>query len=206
MKKTLVVCGVLIGFLALAVSPAAAQITGKGAKLGLSLANMSGDDIEENDAKLGFALGGFVTYSISEAFSVQPELLFVQKGTKWSEGDAKLVFRLSYLELPILAKYSFAAGPNMKVFVFGGPAIAFKIGATSYFEWEGESETDDIEDMKALDLGLAFGAGIQMPFNNLLLSLDARYTLGLTDCFEEIDGETVSVKNGAFLILAGIGF
>lgn len=206
MKKFAAAAGIVLLFLSLAVVPAqAVQIAGKGAKLGLSLANWSGEDVEDNDARMSFALGGFLSFNISGDFSVQPELLFVQKGTKWEDGGAKLVFRLSYLEVPVLAKYSFAAGPSLKVFVFGGPAFAFKVGATSYFEWEGESETEDIEEMKSLDLGLAFGAGVEMPLGANRLTLDLRYTLGLANCCEVV-GEDLKVKNGALLIMAGIGF
>ena len=206
MKKILVVCGVLFSFLTLIVSPAQAiQITAKGVKGGLALTNMSGDDIEDNDAKIGFALGGFLTFNISGDFSVQPELLFVQKGTKWSDGDAKAVFRLTYLEIPILAKYSFAVGTNMKASVFAGPALALKVGATTYVEVGGESITEDLDEAKGMDLGLAFGAGMEWPLGNNVVTFDIRYTLGLSNCME-FEGEDFNIKNSAILFLAGLGF
>ena len=166
---------------------------------------MSGDDIEDNDAKIGFALGGFLTFNISGDFSVQPELLFVQKGTKWSDGDAKAVFRLTYLEIPILAKYSFAVGTNMKASVFAGPALALKVGATTYVEVGGESITEDLDEAKGMDLGLAFGAGMEWPLGNNVVTFDIRYTLGLSNCME-FEGEDFNIKNSAILFLAGLGF
>jgi len=207
MKKSLIVCGVAFVFLALTVLPAQAiQITAKGAKVGLSIASLSGDDFDDFDSRISFALGGYLAFNISDDFSVQPELLFVQKGAKWTEGDAKLVFRLSYLEIPILAKYSFAAGTNMKVSVFAGPAVALKVGATAYWEDEEDSDTEDIDEAKGMDLGLSFGAGMEMPFGKNVLTFDIRYTLGLGKCFDNDEGEEIDAKNSAILFLAGIGF
>ena len=206
MKKILVVCGVLFSFLALTVLPAqAVQITAKGVKGGLALTNMSGDDIEDNEAKIGFALGGFLTFNISGDFSVQPELLFVQKGTKWLDGDAKAVFRLTYLEIPILAKYSFPVGTNMNAFVFAGPALALKVGATAYVEVGDESDSENLDEAKGMDFGLAFGAGMAWPLGNNIFTFDVRYTLGLGNCMA-YEGEDIKVKNGAILFLAGLGF
>jgi len=206
MRKFSAAAAVLPLFLTLAVVPAqAVQITGKGIMLGLSLSRWSGEDIGRHDAWMSFALGGFLTFNIIDELSVQPELLFVQKGTKWPDNDLNLNFRLSYLELPILAKYSFAAGPSAKVFIFGGPALAFKVGATMRFEWQGELITDDIKGMKSLDLGLAFGAGGELPIGVNRLTLGLRYTLGLMNCYE-VEGEALEAKNGALLIMAGIGF
>ena len=189
MKKILVVGGLLIGLFALAVSPAAAQITGKGAKLGLAIANCRGDLIEDlndffdvdNAARFGFALGGYVTINIIEGFSLQPELLLIQKGTKWSGEESgeflgtdwkvafKDVMRLTYLEMPILAKYSFVINKSMMISFFTGPSFAFKLGAKEY-KWEyievgGEHEEDeeieDIDEIKVADVGLVVGTGIE---------------------------------------------
>jgi opacity protein-like surface antigen len=212
MKKSLIVCGALFFVLALTVSQAqAVQITAKGVKAGLAIANFSGDDVSDNaSAKIGFALGGYLTVSLSNDFSVQPELLIVQKGSKASMefmGETyKEISRLTYLEIPILAKYSFAAGTNMKVFVFAGPALALKVGATSYAEYGGESNTETLEEAKGMDFGLAFGGGLEMPFGKNVVTFDIRYTLGLSNCLEDEDGEDYEVKNGAILFLAGIGF
>ncbi|MCX6567131.1 MAG: porin family protein [Candidatus Aminicenantes bacterium] len=207
MKKSLIVCGLLFFVLALTVSPAqAVQITAKGVKGGLVIATMTGDDIEKNDAKIGFALGGYLTLNISNDFSIQPELLLVQKGTKWSEGGGTQGFRLTYLEIPILAKYSFAAGTNMNVFVFAGPALAFKIRATVYGEYGDESDSEDLDYIKGMDFGLAFGGGLEMPFGKNVLTFDIRYTFGLGNCWKAADGDDSKIKNSAIMFLAGIGF
>jgi len=211
-KKRLIIYGMAFCFLVLTVSQAhAIQIAGKGVKVGFSMANVSGKYVDvmndifniNNSARIGLALGGYLTINVSDNFSVQPELLFVQKGTKWSKEEWKLVYRFSYLEIPILAKYSFTAGSDMKAFVFAGPALAFKVGATIYGKDEDESETEDFDDAKGMDFGVVFGAGMEKPFGKNVITVDVRYTLGLSNCSEE---KEFDFKNSAILIMAGIGF
>ena len=201
MKKRLLVCLVSIAVLFLAVSPGRAQNLEKGFKFGLSLANWSGASIDEDfTSRTGFAAGVYLGLKISEGSSHQPEILYVQKGTKIAEGDAKVVFRADYLEIPILAKYAFALSPGARVFVFAGPAVAFKISGKLFVEVDDFSDSYDLEELKSTDVGLAFGGGIEIPLGALRLSADLRYTLGLTNVYEGDE-----IKSGAFLILIGIG-
>lgn len=207
MKKRWLVWSAVFGLLFLAVNRAeAVQIAAKGLKGGLVLANMTGDDIDQNKTKIGFALGGYLTLAVSDAFSIQPELLLVQKGTKWKEEGISDVIRLTYLEIPVLAKYRFPAGPDMNAFVFAGPALGLKVGATSHWEEDGDSGTEDFDEAKGLDFGLAFGAGLEKPFGGSVVSFDIRYTLGLGNCCEDDDGEDYKIKNSAILFLVGFGF
>ena len=61
---------------------AKAQIS-YGVKGGLNVANIGGEDIDDNKAKLGFHLGGFVGVSIAENISIQPELVYSLQGVKF---------------------------------------------------------------------------------------------------------------------------
>ncbi len=201
MKKRLLVCLVSIAILFLAVSPGRAQNLEKGFKFGLSLANWSGASIDEEfTSRTGFAAGVYLGLKISEGFSLQPEILYVQKGTKIADSDSKVVFRADYLEIPILAKYAFSLSPDVRIFVFAGPAIALKVSGKLFVEVDDFSDSYDLEELKSTDIGLAFGGGIEIPLGALRLSADLRYTLGLTNIYEGDD-----IKNGAFLILIGIG-
>ena len=70
------------------------------------------------------------------------------------------------------------------------------------------SETVDYGDQtNALDVGLAFGAGLGIPAGANLVTFDARYTLGLTDWPDPADvDEELSMKNSGWLVMAGITF
>jgi hypothetical protein len=63
---------------------------------------------------------------------------------------------------------------------------------------------EEIDEVKSLDFGLALGAGVTFPAGSRTLSVDLRYTAGLTD-WPDID-EDVSNKNGGWLAMLGIGF
>ena len=175
----------LLLFTALTISFASqAQI---GIKLGANLSNISGDlqdeDVYQN--KLGFV--GGLTYNIplsSDNFiSIQPELLFSQKGYKYE--DFKFMMQgqqytregkinSSYLDLPILLKIN--AGP---VFFEGGPQFSYLLGLQDKTEVT-TSTGVDFEDTNTInkdglaefEVGYAAGLGVQVPMG---LTLTLRY-------------------------------
>ncbi len=51
-----------------------------GLKAGLNIANLSGDDVDSPDSKMGFAFGGFFMYQFSPMFAIQPEAYYSMKG------------------------------------------------------------------------------------------------------------------------------
>ena len=202
MKKALIVCSLSLFILSLAVVPARAQSLEKGLKFGLSLANWSGEVITDQfSSRTGFAAGAYFGIGISGGFSLQPEILYVQKGTQIKENEVRVVFRADYLEIPILAKYAFALSPQARVFVFAGPALAIKVSGKLFVETDEFSDSEELEDLKSTDFGLTFGGGLELPFGALRLSADIRYTLGLSKIYEDED-----IKNGALLVLLGVGF
>lgn len=148
-----------------------------GVKAGLNMTNFTGD--MDSDAKTSFYIGGLVDFTISDKFHVQPELLYSSEG---ADDDAGI----SYLRVPVMAKYYVAEGFNLQA----GPELAFKVA----------TEEDAVDEMtKSMDFGLGFGAGYEMP-NGLMF--DARYNLGLNNIY---DGPgDADVKNTGFQI--GIGY
>lgn len=199
-----------------------AQLT-YGPKLGLNLANVSGDDVENNSMLIGFNVGAACNYGINDMFSVQGELLFDVKGAKYEgedeNGDKKdIPFKLSYINIPILAQAQF--GDEIKFYGELGPTIGFLMGAT----WDGESEfkvpsgfditTGQItyetqkvkESYKGTDIGLAVGAGAKIPMNSFALVVGARYNMGLGTIAEDVNGESVDVKNGVISVNVGLMF
>lgn len=87
-------------FLMLLFTAAQAQVE-FGVKAGGMLSQTSVLDPDSlsgmTDAKISYLLGGFVNIPISASFSVQPELLYANKGHK--------NFYQHYLNLPIMLQY-----------------------------------------------------------------------------------------------------
>ena len=165
---------------------ALAQGISGGLKAGVNFANQkwSGGGFSASaDARTGFHAGGYLNIGFSENFAVQPELIYNAVGAKF--GDVK--WNTDYLSIPVMLKYS--------------PAPIFNIHAGPQFGLLLSAKQDDVDvkdGMKGMDLGLGFGAGVDLPMG---LGITARYVMGLSNISEEADDiEDVSVKNTAFQI------
>jgi len=172
-----------------------------GVKVGMSLANLSGDDIDGTSSKIGLAAGGFAGFGIGP-LTIQPEVLYVQKGAQ-GEDNSDVKLKLDYLEIPVLFKGYFM-GPQAKVrpCIYAGPAVGILLSAK--YDDGSDADAVDVKDgYKSTDFGVAMGAGIDIQG----FTLDVRYTLGLTKLPDTGDSDVdVDEKNGAFMVLVGYSF
>tara|TARA_R110000868_G_scaffold63569_1_gene191755 strand:+ start:113 stop:685 length:573 start_codon:yes stop_codon:yes gene_type:complete len=172
-----------------------AQETKFGVKGGLNLANLAGD-IENNSSKIGFNVGGFVEIKVSDKFAIQPELLFSTQGTKFEADGDDLKFNLSYLNIPVMAKYYVANAFSLEA----GPQIGFLTSAKVALG----SEKEDIkEDFESIDFGFNFGAGYDFTEN---LSAGVRYNLGLSNIAKTEAGDNTKVQNSVLSLSLGYKF
>ncbi|MCX2741417.1 porin family protein [Pontibacter anaerobius] len=196
-------------FLSLTVallSFAAAQAqSGLGVRAGANFSNLSGDLKDESryENKVGFH--GGLTYNIpvaGEFFSVQPELLYANKGFKYEDTQLELPtgsFRregnmnYNYLELPVLAHIK--AGP---IYFEAGPQASYLLSVKNnikeYINDERTSSaTTDIDkgDMKDFEFGYAAGVGI----TSGILSVGLRYNGSLTDFMDKLSTEYFNDEN-----------
>src|SRR5690606_36279328 len=127
MKKLSITFVILFGFSQLMVVQA--QDIKFGAKAGLSLAKMNGDE-EYESMRVALHLGGMAEIKISETFAVQPELLYSAQGYKHAHGK----LALNYLVLPIMAKFSVSENLTLEA----GPQFGYLLAAKDKY--------DDLED------------------------------------------------------------
>ncbi len=101
---------------------ATAQLT-FGAKAGLNLSNLSMDNSNDKNMLAGIHAGVFANAALSEKFSVQPELLFSQEGSKWTGNlsNSELKLKLGYVQVPVSAVYSLAKDFDFLL----GPYVGF---------------------------------------------------------------------------------
>jgi len=216
MKKILWVLALL-----LVVAPAfAGSVTPKvGLKAGLAMTNLTGDDVDElwgdeaPDSKMGLAVGAFVGIPVG-TLTIQPELLYVQKGAKIEETiashEVKVTGKADYLEIPVLFKFSFGE-TSAKPFFYVGPVLGILMSAEYKEEVSGpvynDSETTDIKDDSAsMEFGLCLGAGVDVN----KLSVELRYEMGMTTISDPEDWpddlDKPDVKNTAIMLLVGYAF
>jgi outer membrane protein with beta-barrel domain len=147
-----------------------------GVKGGVNVSNYTGGDIE-NSAIVGFHAGATFGFLLGEHFALQPEVLFSAQGAKVKGiGNNEEKFNVSYINVPVMAKFRFTGG----FYLEAGPQVGFKVN---------ESVPDNtIENFaKDLDLSLAAGLGYHSPIG---LGVGARYNAGLSKV-GDFDGGTV---------------
>lgn len=213
MKKSKIICALVLVLL-FSTSLLAQGITGKGVKLGMNLSTFTGDDADlegvDKKMRIGFAIGGFITYEINEMFALQPELYYSTQGAKYEadEVDGALIFRYNYIQVPILAKFNLSMESNIKPHIFLGPSLGLNLSAKYEYTDElgdaaeamGIDKKGDVEDVKSTDFGLVFGGGITVG----PAVIDIRYNLGLTTVDDSVNED--DFKNSTISIMVGYSF
>ena len=185
------------------------EMTGKGIKGGVNFATLSGPDSEFYD--LGpqryttFSVGGFIVYTKDDKINIQPEVYYCRKGVKYDEYGVEIIFKLDYIDIPVLATYELAEN----VRAFAGPSLGIYLGSNYEVLVDGVMEESgdlsEYADMSGIDFGLVIGGSFSM--NKIIF--DARYSFSLTTVvnqwYEEED-TTVNVKNNLIQLLVGYEF
>ena len=185
-----------------------------GVKGGFSLANLTFKPELTNSPlsnKTGAVGGISLNVGIASFFSLQPEVLYVQKGTKGSETiegeEVTGKYEFDYVEVPLLLNFSFAKeGSSFVPSIFAGPYAGFNTRAKIKVTEAGESYSEDFKDeVKDTEFGLTFGIGLGKKIGHGKIVLDVRYDLGLTNiATSSFEGN--SIKSKGISVLAGLGF
>lgn len=164
--------------------------------------------------RLGLLAGGFLGYQVNEVFSVEPQVLYSQKGTEvegtGSNSTLEGSVKLSYIEVPLLLKFWFpVSNSQIRPFVFAGPVVAFELNCTLEGEILSVTGSEDCEETsvvktKSTDFGGTAGGGIEFRAGGQLVRVDARYTHGFTNINDS--GDNREIKNRAFAVTVGLGF
>lgn len=157
-------------------------------KAGINIATQSIKGMNGEKSKVGFQGGvGLNIKTGLGGFSVQPEVNYISKGTKIKNNFGEQDYNFNYIEVPVLAKYSF--GP---VFVNAGPSIAFQMG-------KNDKVRSAYGKTKSIDFGIQMGAGVAIPVGPGKMILDGRYNLG----FSDIADNNLDVKNRGIAVSLG---
>jgi hypothetical protein len=155
-----------------------------GLKAGTNFSNwtvkVDGEKDDEFKNRTGFHFGAVIDHAISEKFSIQPHVLFVNKGASIQHSDHTDKAVVNSLDIPVNFLYKAPAGSG-KFFVGGGPNFGFNLNAEIRSD-EHEDEKINIgsgdEDLKGFDFGLNLLAGYELN-NGLFIS--ANYTPGFSN-------------------------
>ena len=150
--------------------------------------------------------------------SLQPELFHFSKGSVVRRAvgfDNRIVetsIEIRYVEVPLLIQIPITSAGAVTPYVLTGVAFAFETGCVSSSEINGQdmgqdcgfSMVEHVRDRKCFDYSGVFGAGLRIAAGPGAIPLEGRYTYGLRDVDDAIDGSTT--RNRSAAVLAGYSF
>jgi hypothetical protein len=175
-------------------------------KAGVSVSrlNFKNDAYRDEQSRAGLTFGAAVPIRTGSWFTVQPELLYVQRGGNFRLAESgslgsKTETRLNYLELPVLARANM--GP---VFLLAGPSLGMSLNGKT--ETAGTKRDVNFgnrtDEYRRADLGLQVGGGLALNAGPGQLTVDARYGFGLTD-IDNVSGNSNRTRNGVWAFTLG---
>jgi len=170
-----------------ATSASAQQQTRAGFLGGAAFTTLMNVDSVSVRSSTGFAGGFFVAVPVAKSLMVEPEILYVNKGSGFEDEDFTL--NLNYIEIPVLLRYQFTedGGP----FAYVGPYVGFNVKCNS---------TVDTLAVPCKDFGVEaktdFGGTVGIGYRRDAWGFDIRYDFGFTDVITDEKG-----KNSALMIM-----
>jgi hypothetical protein len=121
----------LVGFFVICSFTLFAQRFNGGLILGGNVSQLDGDG-REGYHKFGFQGGAFVSLRLTPHSSLQLEMEYIQKGSRYngdtlSNSDTTFLYRFHYLEIPLLYQFSFTKG--LRWSIEAGPAMDVLLGS-----------------------------------------------------------------------------
>jgi hypothetical protein len=148
--------------------------------------------LEDSGLNYGLALGAFLHVEITERLTLQPEILLTDKGSNVEGIIGTMSEALLFIEVPVLARFTFLQTDLMRVYGIGGPALAYLIDANIVPESERVS----------FDLALHAGAGLDLGLSNHDVHFELRASQGVRNLIRDESGERA--RSSVLSVLTGI--
>jgi hypothetical protein len=209
---------------ALVASFASSSVAGElsyGINIGALTSNVTGTPEgwqDETSYRTTMTAGVVLNYAYNESFSLQPELLYASKGfignlyeDEWFDVDVTASF--DYIEIPVLARYSFMPGGKFRPCIFAGPSLSYCMASElEISQWPASFDVDISSITHTTDFGVILGAGFGYDVGKGTLTFDIRYQNCFTNVVTtgdfEVNGSTQTIdvddfKNYGFAFLVG---
>lgn len=205
LKLTLIVAMLAV------VTVASAQMR-LGVKGGVNASNFYGSELNDNNAKIGFNIGLSADYDFAYNMGIQTGLFYTTKGFKFKQSISEFTSNLVYLQIPVHLAYKIDVTPGTRVFLHGGPYLAYGVGGSNSFKLGRDeispSKVFGDNGLKSFDAGLGIGAGIELG----QLFFDLGWDAGLLDIVKSDSfvknfiSKDVSLKNQSAYLSVGFKF
>ena len=195
MKKIMMIAAMMVAVLSANAQNEVGQVTLQ-PKVGINIANMTGDTWVDKKAKVGLVAGVEAEYGITENFGLDSGLLYSMEGCKLKTSgmDKSLSVNLDYINIPILAQFYAAKGFAIKA----GIQPAFNVRHKASYDGESANLKDAGIETKSFNFSIPVG----LSYEYQSFVLDARYNIGVTKLFKDAD----QGRNSTFSITLGYKF
>ena len=187
-----------------------------GIKAGLNSSTLRIDEselsVENKEAATGWQAGLFYRLKLSDALSVQPELLYVERKSGFDVGQsftsARVEAETKYAEIPVVMLLQLGDLPvNLQVGGYAAYLADVEYRFNSLLSDQGMQEVDDDrEGYNKSDYGFIGGLGVEF----LNFTIDLRYTQGFQTQDEGFQYRNVEyltdAKNVALMLNVGYRF
>ena len=152
---------------------------------GINLADIKSNSNQAKETYITPTFGLTSEFPIVQRFSVKLEPMYLKKGAKLMEGEDPMEepeanLKSSYLELPVLFKYSFLE--EITPYLLAGMTLGYQLDTKLDVKFPGLETTLEMKDVtENFEFGISFGGGLEVPINSINLFFDCRYNIGLTN-------------------------
>ena len=181
-----------------------------GIKGGVNFSNLYIDNVQKENVKIGMNAGFFAKVPIIRGISIQPELLYSNKGARdrYSnsiQGSGEYRFNLNYVETPVLLVFNLTRNLN-----FSGGGYAAYLVSANVKDVNNDGTITGVTNLNAdhfrrFDYGLVAGLGVDIQY----ITFGVRYNYGLRNVGlpGSLSGDlTVNSKNSVATFYIGFAF
>jgi len=187
-----------------------------GIKTNLNVTSFMGDDVKDDNFKLGWSAGLYYHIPVNQTLAFQPEVNFSRVGAKYKNDlvdtdNMTTTYSnsttLDYIQVPVVLKiYPGGSRFNFEI----GPQIGFNVYASNKAKFDTnvngqtvvtEQKRDISDDVEKVDFGAVAGVGYNITDN---VNVGVRYYLGLKDTFKS--ESNFDAKNQGFSFGVGYSF
>jgi hypothetical protein len=172
-----------------------------GGKIGINLAKwvIDDDDYDYHSQFLTGINGGMAfQIGLGKKVAIQTEFQYLQKGERVTfindfDERQRLVYKFTYLELPVLIKIEFPVSKSLGLYFNAGPSIGYAVGAFITSKTDDSKLKQEInlameKGINRIDLSLAFGSGLSFKSRFGIIFLETRKMHGFSNLFLKEDG------------------
>jgi hypothetical protein len=201
----------LVAIIVLPTPALSAQSLWLGAKAGRSSAKLTVDEDDLGSRRVGFTGGVTLTIEFTQAFALQGEVLYAEKGFGERPGDWEM--QITYLETPVLLRLAIPTGTLVRPVILAGVAWSLEVDCGGWTTLPRIPEAPppdpiplDCDHMRTdhQDMGLVVAGGLDFRVGRFSVIVEGRYSGGMTDIASGYEFATVKNETVAFLVGVGL--